>query len=58
MTKTTININPEWNSYDRTTAKAHLMNYGKIYLDEYGCPIDDDYLIDEIREKEEKEEKE
>lgn len=47
---TTTEINPEWSHYDKTTAKAHLMNYGKIYLDEYGCPIDDDYLVDEIRE--------
>ena len=49
---TTTEINPDWSNYDKTTAKAHLMNYGKIYLDEYGCPIDDDYLIDEIREAE------
>lgn len=47
---TTTEINPEWSHYDKTTAKAHLMNYGKIYLDEYGCPIDDDCLVDEIRE--------
>ena len=49
---TTTEINSEWSNYDKTTAKTHLMNYGKIYLDEYGCPIDDDYLIDEIREME------
>lgn len=33
-------INPKWNSYDRTVAKAQLSNFGCIFLDEYGCPND------------------
>ena len=47
---TTTEINPRWRQYDQLTAKAHLFNYGVIYLDEYGFPIDDEYLIEEIRE--------
>lgn len=47
---TTTEINPRWRKYDQLTAKAHLFNYGVIYLDEYGFPIDDEYLIEEIRE--------
>ena len=48
--RTTKEINPRWRKYDQLTAKAHLFNYGVIYLDEYGFPIDDEYLIEEIRE--------
>lgn len=47
---TTTEINPRWRKYDQLTAKAHLFNYGVIYLDEFGFPIDDEYLIEEIRE--------
>ncbi len=47
---TTTEINPSWTNYDKSTAKAHLFNYGVIYLDEFGFPIDDEYLIEEIRE--------
>lgn len=31
---------------------CHLSNFGKIYLDSYGKPIDDEYLINEIVSKE------
>lgn len=47
---TTTEINPRWRKYDQLTAKAHLFNYGVIYLDEFGFPIDDEYLVEEIRE--------
>lgn len=47
---TTTEINPRWRKYDQLTAKAHLFNYGVIYLDEFGFPIDNEYLIEEIRE--------
>lgn len=48
--KTTTEINPEWTNYDKLVAESHIYNYGVIYLDEYGCPIDNDELIEEIRE--------
>lgn len=38
--KTTKTVNPSWNEYDKVVAECHLANYGIIYLDEYGCPID------------------
>lgn len=34
-------INNEWNGYDKAVAKVQLESFGKIYLDEYGKPIDD-----------------
>lgn len=41
----TDSINPKWNSYDRTVAKSQLYNFGCIYIDEYGCPIDNEYVL-------------
>lgn len=41
----TDSINPKWNSYDRTVAKSQLSNFGCIYIDEYGCPIDNEYVL-------------
>jgi hypothetical protein len=41
-------INPKWNSYDRTVAKAQLSNFGCIFLDEYGCPIDNEYALEKL----------
>ena len=41
-------IDKTWNSYDKIIAKCHLENYGKIYVDEYGCPIDNEYDLEEI----------
>lgn len=49
--KTTTEISPEWTDYDRLVAELHIYNYGVIYLDKYGYPIDNDKLIiEEIRE--------
>lgn len=43
----TTKIDDKWNDYDKTVAKAQLENYGKIYLDEYGKPIDNEYELEE-----------
>ena len=45
-------INNKWGTYDKTIAECHLNNYGKIFIDEYGCPIDNEYDLMEIEEKE------
>lgn len=33
-------INENWSNYDKAVAKCHLANWGVIYIDEYGEPID------------------
>lgn len=47
-----MEINKKWGFYDKTVAECHLNNYGKIFIDEYGCPIDNEYDLMEIEEKE------
>ena len=37
----TMTIDPSWSDYDKTVSKCHLNNYGKIYVDGYGQPVDD-----------------
>lgn len=50
----TTEIDPEWNDYDKTVARCHMSNYGRIYLvsilmtdgmDTY--PDDDEYEVEE-----------
>ena len=36
-----------WSQYDSAVADTHLYNYGVIFLDNYGLPIDDPYVCDE-----------
>lgn len=48
MVNVVLEINDNWSEYDKTVAKCHLANYGKIYVDEYNQPIDDEYLLEEI----------
>ena len=43
--ETTTTIDRHWNEYDVAVAKLQLDNYGCIYLDEWGCPIDNDFEI-------------
>ena len=43
-------INEAWSEYDKSVAECHLENYSVIYLDQYGCPIDDVYVTDDIFE--------
>lgn len=37
--------------YDRTVARCHLFNYGVIFLDQFGCPIDNIYETEELFRK-------
>ena len=36
--------------YDLTVAKCHLSNWGVIYLDEYGCPMDVEEVMEMLGE--------
>ena len=47
---TTKEINSAWSAYDQSVAKCHLINYGIIFLDGYGIPIDNEFLTDELFE--------
>lgn len=42
---TTTELDPIWSEYDMRVANCQMRNYGKVYLDEYGCPIDDEYSL-------------
>lgn len=46
--RTTKKINSNWSKYDRMVGLSQLANYGVIYLDEYGLPIDDEYELEEM----------
>lgn len=46
----TYKINENWSEYDKSVAECQLENYSVIYLDDYGCPIDDIYITDDIFE--------
>lgn len=50
--KTSQIINENWGEYDKTVAGCQLFNWGKIYLHEDGSPIDDEDMIDDLREEE------
>ena len=47
---TATKINDSWNDYDKSVAEFQLVNYGKIYLDEYGYPIDNQNEIEKLVE--------
>ena len=39
----------KWNSYDVSLSKAHILNYGVVYLDDYNKPMeieDVDYILE------------
>lgn len=46
--KTTNVLNKSWSSYDKTVAQSQLNNYDIIFLDEYDCPIDDEFLLEDL----------
>lgn len=46
----TTEINENWNDYSKKVAKCQLNNYGVIFLDNYGCPIDNEYELEELYE--------
>ena len=43
-----------FNGYDKTVADTHLNNYGEIYLDSYGKPIDNEYELETIENEHKK----
>lgn len=45
--ETTQTINPDWSKYDQMVASCHLTNYGLIFLDDWGTPIDNEYELEE-----------
>ena len=53
--KTTTMIDDNWSAYDQKVGQCQLLNYGKIYLDEYGCPIDDEAEVEELYRKDREE---
>lgn len=48
----TKKISSNWNYYNKRIAQTMLEKFGKIFLDCFGCPFEDDFLIDEILEEE------
>lgn len=49
MTKT--NDLTQFKGYDLAVAQCHLDNWGKIYLDEYGEPMDVEDVMEMLMEK-------
>lgn len=49
--KTATEINDNWNGYNKSIAECHLSNYGVIFLDDYDCPIDNEYELEELYER-------
>ena len=41
-------IEDSWSEYDKVIARIHLQRYGQIVLDEYGLPIDNEFLLEEL----------
>lgn len=39
-------VDSSWGKYDQSVGRSQLANYGRIYLDSYGKPIDDIYETD------------
>lgn len=56
MTKTKVakaygvvtEIDEKWHEYDKSVAECQLENYGCIYLDRFGEPIDDENVLEEM----------
>lgn len=44
----TDKINEAWGEYDKTVGRTHLENWGIIFLDEYGCPVDNEFDLEEL----------
>ena len=44
----TKSIDDYWSKYDKAVAHSHLLNYGTIYIDEFGVPIDNEFETDEL----------
>lgn len=48
----TTKLDQDWSEYDMRVAKCQMSSYGKVFLDEYGCPIDDEYELESLAERE------
>ena len=48
--RTTTEIDEKWNDYNKIVAKCQLNNYGVIFLDDCGSPIDNEYELEELYE--------
>jgi len=44
----TTAIDYDWCNYDKVVGECQLISFGVIFLDNYGCPIDDDFELDEL----------
>lgn len=51
MIRTTQTVEQGWSGYDKTVAECQLHNYGVIFLDGYGCPLDDEYELEDVFEQ-------
>ena len=49
--KTRKTVNDNWNEYDKVVGKNQLSNYGIIFTDKYGSPIDNEYELEELNQK-------
>ena len=46
--KITDKIDAEWNKYDAAIGQSHLDNWGIIFLDEFGLPVDNSFELEEM----------
>lgn len=46
--KITDKIDAEWNQYDMAVGRAQLDNWGIIFLDEFGQPVDNSFELEEM----------
>ena len=42
LIKTRGRVSNAWSEFDKEVANKHMNKYGKVYLDEYDCPMDCD----------------
>ena len=49
--KTRKTVNDNWNEYDKVVGRNQLLNYGIIFTDKYGSPIDNEYELEELNQK-------
>lgn len=49
--KTRKTNNIRWNEYDKLVGRNQLLNYGVIFIDKYGYPIDNEYELEELNQK-------
>lgn len=40
-----------WSEYDKAVASIHIRRYGRVIVDSFGLPIDNEYLLMEIEKE-------